>query len=177
MKDNKNNIEMIIYVSDLTLYRKGINELIELDLMNPAESKSKYEDFKKANEGHKFFISDTSMQYELGVSEFDSIEWLLEWAEEYLQGWSEEQIMIFSDIIYELDWDWDDASEKVKNYDYVLIEIGDCETDEECVGRYYAECLDIPNSIVQYFDYVSYGRNILEENDSVTTDEYVLIVY
>ena len=33
MENNKNSIEMVIYVSDLALYNRGVNEWIELDLM------------------------------------------------------------------------------------------------------------------------------------------------
>lgn len=179
MEDNKNSIEMIIFVSDLTKYNQGINEWIELDLMNPTEAKRKYEDFQKANEGHEFFISDTSMTYGLGVNEYDNIDFLLELADNYFIRWSEEQIMVFSDLINELEWDWDDASDKVNNYDYTLIEIDDddCESAEEAVGRYYAESLNIPDYIEPYFDYESYGMDILIEVANVITDDYVIIVY
>ena len=77
MKDNKNSIEMIIYVSDLALYNRGVNEWIELDLMNPTQAKSKYDDFKKEREEHALFISDMSMTYNLGINEFDNIDYIL----------------------------------------------------------------------------------------------------
>lgn len=178
MKDNKNSIEMIIYVSDLTKYNKGINDWIELDLRNPTEAKSKYEDFKKANEEHEFFISDTSMTYNLGINELDNIDFILEMAETYFSNWSEDQIEVFSDLIAEFDdYDWDYIAEKVNDYDYVIIEIGNCESDEKAVGRYYAEYLNMPDSIESYFDYERYGRDILIGVDNVTTDDYVIIVY
>ena len=168
----KNNIEMVIYVSDLEHYSKGINECVELDLMNPEEAKSKYE----AHEGNKFFISDTSMTYDLGIGELDSIEWILDWAEEYLQNWNEEQIKVFSKLINEFDWEY--ASDKVSDYDYVIIEIGDCKSDGEAVGRYFCtEYLHIPPE-KDYIDYEAYGRYILLiKRDYVTTDDSVIIVY
>lgn len=177
MEDNKNSIEMIIYVSDLTKYKKGIHKWIELDLMKPTQAKSKFDAFKKEHEGNKLVISDTSMTYPLRVNKLDNIDFLLELADNYFDNWSEEQIMVFSYLINELEWDWDDASDKVNNYDYALIEIGDYKSDEEAVGYYYADCLNIPDYIESYFDYESYGRDILLETDNVTTDDYVIIVY
>ena len=173
MKNNKNNIKMIIYVSALFKYNKGTNERVELDLMKPAESKSKYEKFQKEHEGNEFFISDTSMTYPLGINEHDNIDFLLNMAEKYFCNWSKEQMEIFSYLVAESDFYWEYDAKKVTNYDYVLIEIGDCKSDEEAVGRYYAEYLDKE----QYFDYEQHGRNILEENDNVTTDDYVIIIY
>ena len=177
MKDKKNSIEMIIYVSDLTNYNRGIHNWVELDLMNPEEAKSKYDAFQKEYEGHEFVISDTSMTYPLGINKLDNIDFLLELADRYFGNWSEEQIMVFSDLINELEWVLDDASDKVNNYDYTLIETGKYKSDEEAVGYYYADYLDIPNSIVNYFDYESYGRDILLESNSIPTDDYVIIVY
>ena len=173
----ENNIEMIIYVSDLALYNRGINEWIELDLMNPTQAKSKYDDFQKEREEHALFISDTSRTYNLGINEFDNIDFILYMADIFFSNWSEEQLSVFSDLVNEGDYEWEKSAEIVNNYDYALIEIGDCKSDEKAVGRYYAECLAIPENIKPYFDYESYGRNILEENDNVTTDDYVIIVY
>lgn len=173
----KNSIEMIIYVSDLTKYNRGTHDWVELDLMKPTETKRKYDAFKKEHEGDALVISDTSMTYPLGVNKLDNIDFLLKLAENYFSNWNEEQIMVFSDLINELDWDWDDASDKVNNYDYSLIEIGDCKSDEEAVGYYYADCLNIPDYIESYFNYEEYGRDILLETNNVTNDDYVIIVY
>lgn len=177
MKNNKNNNEMIIYVSSLKKYKKGINEWVELDLMNPEDAKNKFDDFKKENEGHEFIISDTSMEYDLGVNELDNIDFILELAEEYFRNWSEEQMMVFANLINKLDFDWEAGAKKVKDYEYALIEIDFCETDERAVGKYYAEYLDIPDNIEPYFDYEKYGRDIIEQENSITTDDYVIIVY
>lgn len=124
--NNKNSIEMIIKVSDLT----NCKELIELDLMNPAKAKSKYEDFKKKHEGNEFYIkfytrsykNETKMTDYVGVREIGFIEWILEWAEEYLQKWTEEylqkwdekQINQFSNLVKD-GYDWKSATEKVEN--------------------------------------------------------------
>lgn len=177
MKANKNNVKMIIYVSDLALYNRGVNERVELDLMKPAEARSKYDDFQKEREEHALFISDTLMTYNLGINELDNIDYILYIADIFFSTWSEEQIKVFSDLVTETAFTWDYAINKVTNYDYALIEIGDCKSDEEAVGRYYAEYLDIPNHIEPFFDYEQYGRHILEENDNVTNDDYVIIVY
>ena len=56
MKDNKNSIEMIIYVSNFNKDNKGTNERVKLDLMNPAEAKSKYEAFQKEMQSHQIGI-------------------------------------------------------------------------------------------------------------------------
>ena len=171
----KNNIEMVIYVRSLGHCSKEVNECVKLDLMNPTEANRKYSAFQKKRKEHGMFISNTSMTYDLGINELDSIEWLLDWADKYLQNWDEEQLEVFSELIHEYDWTY--ASDTVSHYDYKIIEIGDCASEEEAVGRYYSECLDIPDHIKRYFDYERYGRNILEERDNVTTDDYVIIVY
>lgn len=177
MEDNKNSIEMIIYVSDLTKYNRGTHAWVELDLMNTKETKRKYDAFKKEHEGDELVISDTSMTYNLRINELDNIDFLIKMSEKYFSNWSEEQIMVFSDLINELKWDWDEASDKVNNYDYALIEIGDYKSDEEAVGYYYADYLNIPDFIESYFDYERYGRDILLKTDSITIDDYVIIVY
>lgn len=121
----KNRIEMIINVSDLT----NCNELMKLDLMNPAETKKKYDAFKKEYEGNKFCIrfytrfykSKKLMMDYLGVREVDFIEWILGWAEEYLQGWAEEylknwdeeQINQFGNLV-KGGYDWERATEIVE---------------------------------------------------------------
>ena len=177
MNNNNNNIEMIIYVSDLKKYRQGINEWVELDLMNTAETRDKYDAFQKEHEENALFISDTSMTYNLGINEFDNIDYILYIADSYFAEWSEEQIKIFSDLINEGDYDWKDAVKIVNNYDYAFIEISAGESDEEAVGRYCAEDLNIPNHIESYFDYVSYGRDIIIETENVVTDDYVILIY
>ena len=171
MEENKNTIEMLIFVSDST----NCSEWVKLDLMKPTQAKSKYDEFKKEHDGHKFLISCTAMAHYLKLEDCTSIEWLLDWAEEYLQNWNEEQIIAFSDLITAFDWDV--ASDKVKYYDYRLIKTSDWDSDEEAVGRYYAEYLAIPEYIKPYFDYERYGRKTLQKFASVTTDDYVIIVY
>ena len=177
MENSKNSIKMIIYVSDLALYNRGVNEWIELDLMNPAQAKSKYDDFQKEREEHALFISDTSMTYNLGINELDNIDFILYMSDIFFSNWSEEQLNVFSDLVNEGAYEWTEAAEKVNNYDYALIEIGDCKSDEEAVGRYYAECLDIPNCIEPYFDYERYGRDILIEAENITNEDYTIIIY
>lgn len=171
MKNNKKSIEMIICVRDVN----NFNAWVELDLMNTAEAKSKYDDFKKEREEHTLFISDTYMRYDLGINEFDNIDFLLQMSEKYFSKWSEEQIEVFSELIIE--FGWYEVADKVNNYDYMLIKHKGKGTEEEAVGRYYAEYLDIPKHIEQFFDYERYGRNILEENENVTNDDYVIIIY
>ena len=121
----KNRIEMIINVRDLT----NCNELIELDLMNTTETKRKYDAFKKEHEGNKFYIRFHTKFYKgepllidnVGVREIDFIEWILDWAEEYLQewaeeylkNWDEEQINQFSNLVQE-GYDWERATEIVE---------------------------------------------------------------
>lgn len=174
----KDTIEMIIYVSDLALYKKGINEWIELDLMNPEEAKNKYDDFQKGREGHALFISDTFMTYDLGINELDNIDFIIYMADVFFSDWSEEQLRVFSDLVTEGDYTWTQGAEIIKNYYYTLIKIGDCKSDEEAVGRYYAEYLNITTDRIKYyFDYERYGRDILEENDNVSNEDYVIIVY
>ena len=134
MKDNKNSIEMVIYVSDLALYNRGVNEWIELDLMTPMKAKSKYDAIKKENEGHEFFISDTSMMYDLGINEFDNIDFILYMADIFFSNWSEEQIMVFSDLIAEADFSWEYGAKKVNDYAYMIIKTGAYESDEKAVG-------------------------------------------
>ena len=173
----KNNIEMLIYVSDLKLYKRGINEWIELDLMNPAQAKSKYDDFQKEREEHALFISDTSMTYNLGINELDNIDFILYMADIFFSNWSEEQLSVFSDLVNEGDYEWTKAAEIVNNYDYTRIEHEELGKEEECVGQYYAEYLDIPNNIEQYFDYARYGRDILLKTENITNEDYTIIIH
>ena len=177
MENNKKTIEMFIYVSDLALYNRGIYEWIGLDLMNPAQAKSKYDDFQKEREEHALFISNTSMTYNLGINEFDNIDFILYMADIFFSNWSEEQLSVFSDLVNEGDYEWEKSAEIVNNNDYALIEIGDCESDEKAVGRYYAEYLAIPENIKPYFDYERYGRNILIGTESITNEDYTIIIH
>lgn len=177
MENNKKSIEMIIYVSDLALYKKGINEWIELDLMNIEEATSKYNAFQKEREEHGLFISDTSMTYELGINELDNIDYIIYMADMFFSSWSEEQLSIFSDLIIEGGYDWTTASKIVHNYDYTKIEHTERGQEEKCVGEYYAEYLDIPENIKPYFNYEQYGRDILLETENVSNEDYTIIVY
>ena len=147
MKNNKNSIEMVIYVSDLALYNRGVNEWIELDLMNPKQAKSKYDDFKKEREEHALFISDTSMTYNLGINEFDNIDYILYMADIFFSNWSEEQLSVFSDLVNDGDYEWEQSAEIVNNYDYTIIDHEELGEEEKTVGRYYAEYLAIPENI------------------------------
>lgn len=177
MKNNKNSIEMVIYVSDLALYNRGVNEWIELDLMNPAQAKSKYDDFQKERKEHALFISDTSMTYNLGINEFDNIDFILYMADIFFSNWSEEQLSVFSDLVNEGDYEWEKSAEIVNNYDYTIIEHEELGREEECVGQYYAEYLAIPDNIKPYFDYESYGRDILLGTESITNEDYTIIIH
>ena len=177
MKDNKKAIEMIIYVSDLTLYKHGINEWIELDLMNTAEAKSKYNAFKKEREEHELFISDTSMTYNLGINELDNIDYILYIADIFFSNWSDEQLSVFCDVVNEGAYEWTRATKIVNNYDYIVIEHEEWGNEEECVGKYYADYLGIPENIEPYFDYERYGRDILIESEHITNEDYTIIIY
>ena len=177
MGNNKNNNEMIIYVSDLALYAKGVNEWIELDLMNIEEAQSKYNDFQKEREEHGLFISDTSMTYELGISELDNIDYIIYMADIFFSTWSEEQLSVFSDLVVEGGYDWTQASKIVHNYGYTKIVHTERGKEEKCVGQYYAEYLDIPENIKTYFDYEKYGRDILIETENVTNEDYTIIIH
>ena len=176
MKNNNNKIEMLIYVSDLALYKKGINKWIELDLMNPAQAKSKYDDFQKECEEHALFISDSSMTYELGINELDNIDFIIYMADIFFSNWSEEQLSVFSDLVKEGPYDWETASKIVNNYDYTKIEHEERGEEAKCVGQYYAECFDIPENIKPYVDYVAYGRDILTETENITNEDYTIII-
>ena len=176
MENNKNKIEMLIYVSDLDLYKKGINKWIELDLMNPELAKSKYDDFQKECEEHALFISDTSMTYELGISELDNIDFIIYMADIFFSNWSEEQLSVFSDLVAEGNYDWEKTAKIVNNYDYTKIEHEERGEEEKCVGQYYADYLDIPENLKQYFDYVAYGRDILTETENITNEDYTIII-
>lgn len=177
MENNKNKIEMLIYVSDLALYKKGVNEYVELDLMKPADAKRKYEDFGKEREEHGLFISDTSMTYELGINELDNIDFILYMADIFFSIWSEEQLSVFSDLVTEGAYDWTTASKIVHNYDYTKIEHKEHGKEEKCVGQYYADYLNIPENIKPYFDYTAYGQDILTETENITNEDYTIIIY
>lgn len=176
MKDNRNNIKMIIYVSDLALYKRGINEWIELDLMKPQEAKRKYDDFQKEREEHALFISDTSMTYNVGINELDNIDFIIYMADIFFSNWSEEQLHVFSDLVTEGDYEWTKGAEIVDNYDYTIIEHEEQGKEEECVGRYYTEYLELPDNIEQYFNYENYGRDILLHNENITKEDYTIII-
>lgn len=178
MKDNKKAIKMIIYVSDLELYNKGVHEWVELDLMNQAEAKSKYNDFQEEREGHALFISDTSMTYNLEINELDNIDFIIDMADSFFSEWSEEQLNIFCDLVNEGAYEWTEAAKIVNNYDYTVIEHEGKWTEDEYVGRYYAEeCLNIPEHIKPYFDYKAYGRDILIASENITNEDYTIIIH
>ena len=177
MENNKNSIEMVIYVSDLAHYNRGITEWIELDLMNPAEAKSKFDDFQKEREEHALFISDTSMTYNLGINEFDNIDFILYMADIFFSNWSEEQLSVFSDLVKDGDYEWKQAAEIVNNYDYTIIDHEELGKEEEAVGRYYAEYLAIPENKKKYFDYERYGRDVLIGSENITNEDYTIIIH
>ena len=118
------------------------------------------------------------MTYNLGINELDNIDFILYMADIYFSEWSEDQLNVFCDLVNEGAYEWTTAAEIVNSYDYTVIGHEGRGSEDEKVGRYYAEdCLNIPDYIKPYFDYEKYGRDILIESESITTEDYTIIIH
>ena len=158
-----------IFLTNLGLYNEGIlsGEWLELpttdEKIEALKLRTGYDE-----EHEEYFITDYETDVDgLKIGEYDNIEELNELAELI-----EEDPEIVAALMY---YGYDTAEEIKEHWDnvtYCTTPSG-FESDESAIGYYYAEelaCLDIPENLKNYFDYESYGRDIMLEGNFYTAE-------
>ena len=159
-----------IYYTNLGLYNEGIlsGEWVELPATEE-EIKAVMERTGYDETHEEYFITDFETDiHGLNVGEYDDIDELNELAE--LIDDEPEKVEALLYFGYDTP---DEIRENLDNLCYVTTPEG-LESDEEAVGYYYAEevgCLNIPENIKCYFDYESYGRDIMLEGQFYTAED------
>ena len=158
-----------IYLTNLGLYNEGIlsGEWVTLPATDEEiEAVKARTGYDEAHE--EYFITDYESDVSgLTVGEYDDIDELNELAEAI-----EEDPTAAEALIY---FGYDSADEirdNIDNISYITTPEGS-ETEDFAVGYYYAKelgCIDIPENIECYFDYESYGRDIMLDGSFYTAD-------
>ena len=117
----------------------------------------------------EYFITDYESEVSgLTVGEYDNIEELNELAEVLEDNAETAEALIY--------WGYDSAEEISAHLDdvcYICTPEG-FESDEYAIGWHCAkemECLEIPENIESYFDFESYGRDIMLDGQFYTAED------
>lgn len=160
--------EVKIYLTNLGKYNEG--ELIGEWLSLPASE----EEIEKtlANIGisdepdengryyEEWFITDYESNIGISIGEYDDVYALNSTLEE-IEDADETAVRVLLEDGYDLD----EVADKIDDVCYICTP-STFETDEEAVAYYFIHecgCLDIPENLQNYFDYESYGRDIMLE--------------
>ena len=158
-----------IYYTNLGLYNEGILSGEWVDLPVSDEELENVKQRTGYDETHEeYFITDYETDINgLKIDEFDNIDELNELAEIIEDHEDETEALIY--------FGYDTAEEISEHLDDVCY-IATCEgcmNEDETVGYYYAKelgCLNIPEEIENYFDFESYGRDIMMEGNFYTNE-------
>lgn len=147
-----------IFLTNLGKYNEGelIGEWVDL----PVDS---FDDVLERiginDEYEEWFITDYETDYGFKIGEYDNIDDLNELAE-VCEDADEDVIKALSYFGYDTA---DEIADHIDNVNYVTSVSG-LESAEYAVGYTFAKeygCLDIPDNLEPYFDYESYGRDIM----------------
>lgn len=148
-----------IFYTNLGLYNEGVLSGEWLDL--PAtdeeiESLVKRTGYDELHE--EYFIADYESDIDISIGEFESLDYLNELAEiiddepEKVEALLWHGYKTIEDIIDNLD-----------NVQYVTTP-KNFQSEDEAVGLYFGlelGCVNIPDELINYFDFESYGRDII----------------
>lgn len=175
------NLKFEIAVKDLTMYNNDIIRFTRLDLFNPEQARERYQKLTQEYPDHEYIISDVQASFPLQIKDINlGINELIDFVEKNMLDWDEEEFEVFCALVENYD-EYEKAAKIVNNGDYNYIDTTDYDSQEEAVGYYYAENYlnmnALPSEIAFYFDYKSYGREILISEYSVDLNNAVVIVY
>ena len=151
-----------IYLTNLGKYNEGylVGEWVKL----PVDD-SELEEVKKRigiNDYYEeWFITDYETDIDgLKIGEYEDIEYLNELAEI-----AEKDPDILAALVYQGYTSIEDIKAHEDDVFYITTPDG-FESEEYAVGYYYAiecSCLNIPDELINYFDFEAYGRDIMLE--------------
>jgi len=149
-----------IYVADLAEYNNGNLVGKWLDFNNYSDSSEVEEEIQNMlnkNGNEEFAIHDYENDLNLEINEYDNVDELFDIYE--LCDDDENLVKAIIEI---------HGSEELVNIGnyYLLYDID----DEYDVGEYYAEFLELCETTERYFNYKSFGRDILMDGGSWLTD-------
>ena len=158
-----------IFLTNLGKYNEGelVGEWVELPISE--EELDAVKERIGINERYEeMFISDYETDVDgLTVGEYDSIEELNELAEAIEDDPEKAAALLYFGYTTA-----EEIRENLDNVSYITTPTG-AESEEEAIGYYYAEecgCIDIPENLKSYFDYESYGRDIMLEGSFYTAE-------
>ena len=158
-----------IFITNLGKYNEGflIGEWLELPTTDE-DIEACLERIGINDYCEEYFITDYENDFGYEVPEYVNLEELNDIAEQLEDA--DPDIVKAANYFY---CDIDEAMEHLDDIMYVTT-LGTFETEAEAIGYYYANevgCLDIPEAIENYFDYESYGRDIMIEGSFYTADD------
>lgn len=170
-------MEYRIFLASLTAYNQGMIDGVWVDLKD-ANAMDKIKAFKDAREEHEFFISDSMTSVTMNISEYDNTDELIAFVKR-LENLDALQLEAYDAIMSELDFEREEALDKVENWEFDAIE-WDGGNIEEAVGGYYAELsgwLEYDETIRIYFDYEAYGRDICIDSEVCDNGDTIFVLF
>lgn len=166
-----------IYLTNLGKYNEGqlVGEWVELPVTEEELEKVleridiSEEPDENGNYYEEYFITDYESDFNYKVGEYDSIEELNEVAETF-DGLDDTEKEVFK-VMIEEGYSSEEALEKVNDGDYMIYY--NCSDMEDVAMEYVEETgllHDIPDTLKNYFDYKSYGRDMNIEGTFIFTD-------
>lgn len=168
---NKNAVENI-FVTNLSMYNDGCLFGVWVSLPQDNETLSSIVNYINRNGNDELFITDFEGTFH--VDEFDDIDELNERAQE-LEDMDECELKAVRAYLSQVSDDIDDAIEHAQD---VTILPDDGYNVNYNIGYYFAiecGCLDIPDNIVDYFDFEAYGRDICFDYSVATDNENIYL--
>ena len=159
-----------IYVTNLGKYNEGqlIGEWVSLPTSNE-ELNNVLKRIGINKEYEEYFLTDWKCEFGrdiIGLGEYSNI-WELNKRAEQIAEFSECEKMAFEAVCQACS-DWKEAIEKIENGEYIIFE--NC-TNEYDIGEYianeYEYLSQIPENLQMYFDFESFGHDILLDGNFV----------
>lgn len=150
-----------IFLTNLGKYNEGqlIGEWVNLPCTNE-ELEAVKERIGISEQYEEWFITDYETDIQgVKVNEYDNLDGLNDFAEELddLDGNQKQAIKAF----LEDGSNFDEALEKVQNFDYIIH--ADCENMTDVAMEVVEECgylNGVPETVASYFDYEAFGRDL-----------------
>ena len=159
-----------IYLTNLGKYNEGflVGEWLELPASD--EDIQAVKDRIGINDHYEeWFITDYETDIDgLKIGEYEDIDYLNELAEI-----SEEDPERIAALIYQGYSSIEDIRDNIDNV-YYITKPDNFESEEYAIGYYYAiecDCLHIPDELINYFDFESYGRDIMLEGSFYVSND------
>lgn len=160
-----------IFITNLGKYNEGelIGEWVMLQI-SEEELKKVCERIGINEDYEEYFITDYECDF-MKIGEYESISSLNEIAEK-ISELDEDEYEVAKALISECSYTIDEAIEKVNNGDYIIYY--DCNDITDVAYQVVEECgylNNVPDTVVRYFDYESFGRDLGIEGTYIFTEE------